>query len=284
MAKYGRGGAQVDLILDNNQFALGQKVSGKILTHGGAIEQKVNKIHVSFNVDVVGKEEIYTHCIHTHALDSSFIIGPNEQIEFPFTYLLPTNLLISSNTASYYFTTYLDLVGAIDNRDRDYITVIPPRPFERIIASLSQLGLYEKHDSRVFNGYFQEFSFAPTTFLAGMIEEIKIAGLIEPNGLFLFMEVDLLPDNQRIKREVWIEQRLLGDPGELLIYLEACLTEMVSHPDPYMKLGNQSHSWYDPSKSFSAIGGFATGFITLKLPNPLEGNDRKDEQEENDKA
>ena len=50
MARFGKGAAKVDLVLDESRFQLGDTVEGKLLIHGGEVEQKINKIDVKLEV------------------------------------------------------------------------------------------------------------------------------------------------------------------------------------------------------------------------------------------
>lgn len=289
MAKFGRGGAQVDLVLDNNQFALGAPVSGKIIIHGGAIEQRINHIEIDFMIDVVVKGQIYTHIVHQFVFDESFYIEASGRKELPFTYQLPTNLLISSNSVSYYFVTHLDIAGSIDHKDRDYITVIPPRPFERVLAAFSHIGFYEKYDSRSFTGFFQEFAFAPPTEWKDLIEEVELAGLLESDGIRLLIEIDLKEKNRdrELKRELSIAQEILEKPTELMETLRKTLDEMLLHRNQYLCPLDELHPWHHSSKSITSIGGFAAGFIAAEMIDELEDLveeilDEDDEEEQDD--
>lgn len=272
MAKFGRGGAQVDLVLDNNQFALGDSVSGRIVIHGGVIEQTINHIEIDFMIDVVVKGQIYTHIVHQFVFDESFYIEANGRKELPFAYQLPTNLLISGNSVSYYFVTHLDIAGSVDHKDRDYITVIPPRPFERVLAAFSHIGFYEKYDSRLFTGSFQEFAFAPPAEWQDVVEEIELAGLLERDGIRLLIEVDLKEKSREreLKREIFISNETLDKPADLMEELQAILKEILSHREQYLHPLHELHPWHHASKAIPSIGGFAAGFIALEMMDKLE--------------
>lgn len=289
MAKFGRGGAQVDLVLDNNQFALGDSVSGKIVIHGGAIKQTINHIEIDFMIDVVVKGQIYTHIVHRFVFDESFLIEASGRKELPFAYQLPTNLLISGNSVSYYFVTHLDIAGSIDHKDRDYITVIPPRLFERVLAAFSHIGFYEKYDSRSFTGFFQEFAFAPSQQWKDVIEEIELAGLLELDGIRLLIEVDLKEKNRvrELKREVFISREVLEKPADLMEALRKIIEEILLKRDHYLHPLHDSHPWHPASKSIPSIGGFAAGFIAMEIIDEAEELveqilGKEDEEEQND--
>jgi sporulation-control protein len=235
MAKLGPGSAQVDLVLDRNRFAPGERVDGKLLVKGGSVVQRVNKINVQLMLSVHAKGNNYTHPVTSIPFYQSFDIHPGELKEFPFNLQLPTNLLVTGQSVSYYFETELDLAGAVNQTDRDYIEIIPPLPLQNILSAFEQLGFREKHDSREFNGYVQEFKFFPTGLFREQIKELGFAAAIDPHGVRLLLEIDLYSfgHESQIKREVFIPQEKLANPPQLAAYLQSMLYEFIHQGQQY---------------------------------------------------
>lgn len=291
MASLGHGGAKVDLVLDRTEYQLGEVVEGKLVIQGGKVEQQINKIDVNFIANFYVKEHPYTHVVQTFPFHASFKIQPSEVKEFPFSYLLPTNLLLSSRTVSYYFDTNLDIASAIDHKDKDYITIVPENRLQNVIYALEQLGFREQYDSRSFNGSVQEFEFTPTTFLNGQAEEIEFIAMIEPEGIRLLLEVDMYTfiGEKEIKREIWIDNGLLSDPAALAHFLQQQIEEMVHSPHAfqgyssghfYPNVQQGSHSSGAGTAAIAAIGGFAAGLVAAEIIDELTDDDEDEDEDE----
>lgn len=131
MARFGKGAAKVDLVLDRNQFQLGDVVEGKLTIRGGEVEQKVNKIDVRLMGVIRFGESDHNLNVTSIPFYQSFTIHPGEYKEFPFQYQLPYDLLVSGNYVTYFFHTELDIEGGVDQTDRDYIEILPPQKLNK---------------------------------------------------------------------------------------------------------------------------------------------------------
>ncbi|TCS96803.1 sporulation protein [Hazenella coriacea] len=295
MASLGHGGAKVDLVLEKTEYQLGEMVEGKLVIQGGKVEQQINKIDVNFVASFYVKEHPYTQVVQSFPFHASFQIQPSEVREFPFSYLLPTNLLLSSHTVSYYFDTNLDIASAVDHKDKDYISIVPEARLQNVIFALEQLGFREQHDSRSFNGTVQEFEFTPTSFLSGQAEEIEFVAMIEPEGIRLLLEVDMYTfiGEKEIKREIWLDNGLLSDPSSLAYYLQQQIEEMVHNPHSfqgyhggyfYPQAGHSSSGGGSGvgTAAVAAIGGFAAGVVAAGIIDHLtdDSDDDDDDDEE----
>jgi sporulation-control protein len=300
MARLGHGAAKVDLVLEQNRFAPGDPVAGKLLIKGGNVEQRINKIDVHLMISIYAKGHVHTHPVTSVPFYQSFFIRPGELKELPFHFQLPSNLLVTGQSVSYYFETQLDLAGSVDQSDRDYIEVVPPLPLQNILAALGQLGFRETHDSRKFNGYVQEFELVPTGLFREQVKELEFAAAIEPNGVRLLLEVEFYSfgHHHEVKREIFISQEQISNPTALAMFLQNLITEWIStshyshyhapHPyeydhhgyghyhDPYHgHHGHHHHSHLSGMKG--AIGGFAAGLIGgALLDELLDGDDDQD--------
>jgi sporulation-control protein len=267
MAKMGVGSAKVDLVLRDNEYTLGDVVEGDLVIQGGTVEQYINKIDVQFMLALRTKRNEHRQPIATIPFPCRFTIGAGERKVLPFTYQLPKDLLISSHAVAYYFTTNLDIAAGVDSQDNDYIRVNPPQRFNAIIAAFESLGMREKHDSRAFDGYAQEFEFFPTTFLRGQVSEVEFIAAIEEEHIRLLIELDLpsFGRETEIKREVVLPNDLLADIHRLTDHLQQVMEEMVENPHAYMQYHNMTqhgHDYYHRHSGFGgAIGGFAAGLL-----------------------
>ncbi|WP_047151926.1 sporulation protein [Aneurinibacillus tyrosinisolvens] len=272
MAKMGIGSAKVDLILHNNEYALGDRIEGELVIQGGAVEQFINKIDVDFVMNLRTKKQEHKQVVSSIPLYSSFTIHASERKAIPFTFQLSEELLVSSHMVSYYFVTNLDIAGGVDNQDNDYIRVVPPARFNNIIAAFEQLGLREKHDSRSFDGYTQEFEFFPTTFLREQVQEVEFIAAIERDRIRLLLEAELYSYGRKeveIKQEISLPNDLLSNVQQLADYLQQVLQEMVENPEAYVHHrhsfgygnGGHGHEHHRHGGFAGAIGGMAAGLL-----------------------
>ncbi|TCS95105.1 sporulation protein [Hazenella coriacea] len=313
MASFGQGGAKVDLVLQQNQFYLGDQVEGKIIIYGGTVAQQINRIGVSLEMDVRVSGRHYTRTVAQVPFHSSFTIQPHEQKELPFQFVLPNNLLISGNYVSFYFKTHLDIAGGVDHTDKDYISVLPTPELQNVLHALEQLGFREKHDSRKFNGYAQEFELFPTQLYQGQIEEIEFIIALQEDGIRMLFEVDIYSfgHKREVKRELFLDHSLLTNVPNLANYFKQLLDELLAQqsafgqqptfgqqsspypqnpysqnpypqrPQRYFGSSSARHYGHHPhhkhrgfsSGAAGAVGGFAAGMLGGMLINEMMDDD-----------
>jgi len=268
MAKIGIGSAKVDLVLNKNEYELGETIEGKFIVQGGNVEQFINKIDVDFVLNVRTKKQVYNAVVAKIHVSDSFTIQASERRELPFSYKLPKDFLISSPYVSYYFVTNLDIAAGLDNRDHDYVQINPPQRLKNIFTAFEQLGFREKHDSRSFNGYTQEFEFAPTSFLRNEVEEIEFIVALKEDQIDMLLEVDLYTYGRKeyeVKREITLSNDILNDMPRLVDFLERVLMEIVENPHVYMfnrdLMYYKSHGKHPHSGFAGALGGMAVGLL-----------------------
>jgi sporulation-control protein len=223
---------------------------------------------VDFVISIRTKKQEYTATVAKIHVSDSFTIGVSERKELPFSYKLPKDFLISSQSVAYYFVTNLDIAAGLDNRDHDYVRINPPQRLNNLIAAFEQLGFHEKHGSRSFNGYTQEFEFAPTSFLRGEVEEVEFIVALEENKINMLLEVDLYTYGRReyeVKREITLSNDLLYDLPGLVDFLERVLTEIVENPNTYLFqrdfMAYKTHGKHRHSGFAGALGGMAVGLL-----------------------
>lgn len=278
MAKIGIGSAKVDLVLRGSEYTLGDAIEGELVLQGGAVEQYINKVDVQFMLALRTKKNEHRRAMATIPFDCRFMLGAGERKTLPFMYQLPKDLLISSHAVAYYFTTNLDIAAGVDSQDNDYIRVNPPTCFTNIITAFEELGLREKHDSRAFDGYAQEFEFFPTAFLQGSVREVEFIAAIEEEQIRLLLELDIpsFSREMEVKREVVLSNELLADVARLRDYLQQMMEEMIENPNAYLQqrhMMGYGHGHQHRHSGFGgAMGGFAAGILGgLVLSELMDG-------------
>lgn len=278
LAKLGHGGAKVDLQLSKPQYLLGETIAGEITITGGKVSQKINQVVVELYVSISRKERVFTHLLTSFPFSFHTDLNPGERRSFPFQFPLPHEMLLSASSIQYFFLTKLDIAGAIDASDRDYFQVLPPVRLQKVIGALEHLGFHEKHTSRKFDGYVQEFAFAPTSFLRGKVEEVEFVAVIEEEGISLHLELDVYGflGEEEARSHIRLANHLLEDQQELARHLQAILTEMLKSTST-SSFFHQSTSFHHTHPSFhyrkhhkrhhgmSGIGSFAAGFFAAEL-------------------
>ncbi|SFS30217.1 sporulation protein [Marininema halotolerans] len=277
MAKLGKGGAKVDLILEKQDYLPGDDVQGNLVIQGGAIEQEINKIDVELIMYLhSGKREL-NHTLERFPFHHTFIIHPGEEKSFPFSTQLPKDLPVSGNQVAFFFVTHLDIAQAVDHSDHDYIKVHPLLPLQKVLDAFTDLGLREKHDSRSFNGYTQEFAFFPSSFLKGQVEEVEFVAGIEEDRIHLLLEVDIYTwtGEREVRHECTLEKSDWENHHSLTNTLRNILTDMTNQPSSYRKPTKHGfHKHSGLSKWGGTVGGFATGALgALALSEWMEDMD-----------
>ncbi|WP_301238707.1 sporulation protein [Polycladomyces subterraneus] len=287
LAKLGHGSARVDLVLEKDCYALGDEVRGRLIIHGGEVEQKINGIHVDLVLHLWAHQRQHTRRVTRIPFPTSFVIGAREVKEYPFTFRLPYNLPLSGHGVSYVFHTTLDIAQGADSLDSDPIQVVPPARLARLLQAFAELGFREKHGSRSFNGYVQEFEFFPTAFLHDRVKEVEFTAAIDDHGIRLWLEMEChsYGHEREIRREWYVTNEVLDQPTLLTEQLRHTLEEMAAtgvaghHTGHYTHghgipsghgwhghgtYGHPSHGWHGHGHHghFSGgIGGFAAGML-----------------------
>ncbi|SFX11974.1 sporulation-control protein [Thermoactinomyces sp. DSM 45891] len=292
LASIGHGGAKVDFRLSNSQVALGESLHGEVVVKGGNVEQHINIIEVHLFLDFHHHEQLHTHKIETFSLPVHRAIQASEQLSFPIQYVIPNNWLLSSPYVSYYFSTNLDIAGAVDASDRDFLEVVPNSRMNQVLSAISQLGFYEKHGSKKFNGKVQEFEYAPGSFLAGKVEEIEFFMTCETEGILLHLELDAFSfsGEKEIKRQIWLANSLLENTDELTVFLIDQMEDMLRNPhsyDIYYHHGHYYHSSHHEGSGIGgvvagAVGGFLAGMLISEVIDEVFDEEDDEENDEDD--
>lgn len=236
LAKLGHGSARVDLVLEKDHYTLGEELRGRLIVYGGEVEQKINGIHVDLVLHMWAHQRQHTFRVTRIPFPSTFVISTHEVKEYPFAFRLPYNLPLSGHGVSYAFHTTLDIAQGADSSDSTPIQVVPPARLAHLLQAFYELGFREKHDSRSFNGYVQEFEFFPTAFLHDRVKEVEFTAAIDNHGIRLWLKLEChgYGHEREIRREWYVSNEVLDQPPLLSEQLRQTLEEMAtSGVDPH---------------------------------------------------
>jgi sporulation-control protein len=178
LASIGFGAAKVNLQLDQDVMTMGQPITGKILVEGGETEQITEGLKVSLYLSsryTRGDHERHVHekVATVSITDEKLHLGPGTRLEYPFHFVCPEGLPVSSVCTRYYFQTDLDIDSAVDAKDRDHIEVRPSGILKNFLDGFHALGF--QHYAEGYTGRrdaTQIIQFHPTTWLRGQYDEI----------------------------------------------------------------------------------------------------------------
>ncbi|MGA8941945.1 MAG: sporulation protein [Thermoactinomyces sp.] len=268
LAKMGKGGAQTDLVLERDHVQLGDPVKGDLIIRGGIIDQKIKKIDIDLMIHIRLGQQVYSHSIARFPYHSPLMVHPSEVITFPFSYRLPSNLLVSGYTVSYQFITQLEISSGTNYTDTDPIIIAPPHYIQRLLNALEQLGFHEKYGSRSYDGMMQSFEFTPTAFFKKEVKEMEFVAAIGNDQISLFLQILHLSSPKKVScREICIKRELLRQPDKLKLFLLNALQETVANPEQYQESKENFYKKYTSAPG--AIGAFAGEWF----PNPWDKNE-----------
>jgi sporulation-control protein len=257
----GNGGATVDLVLEREEYVLGEELKGDLIIQGGSVAQQINQIKINLMITVEDQKK-YTDALEEISYPESFVIHPNEKKVLPFRCYIPYQYPLSNKHTSYTFVTNLDVDWAVDDSDRDHILVKAPPRLQRIFDSLSELGFVEKENSGLMNLYAQEFRFASPEFLQAELDELILVPIVAKEGIYLYLDLELSPlfDVKVISRGVWLSNRLLDDGARLIKSLENIVGKMLESPEDYPS----SNGFTFSSDREIAVGSLSAGIVHKK--------------------
>lgn len=256
MASLGQGSAKVDLVLDEEQFAPGDEITGMLHVYGGTVEQSIDNIEVTLELEVHNDENYFHHTVYRIPIPAEFEIAPEERTTFPFTFHLPNNIPVSGNTINYFFQTQLSIVSGIDHKDHDPITVVPPTELQNVLTVLQRLGFYEKQNSRSIHRDAQKFALYPSDNWKEQINKIEFTVTVLPVGLELLLEVDV-PHDKESKHQIFLEHALLHNSHQLISYFNELLKQVIAG-------GTTTHYYSQHTGTTAVIGGFAAGAMKIR--------------------
>lgn len=278
MASFGVGAAKVNLVLDNEQCRVGEKVTGKVIVEGGNIDQGIHTLDVDIAMKFVIKGKEFTRVADTIRVARDFHIKARETREIPFEHAIPVHYPLSKGFVTYFLATKMDIAKAVDTGDTDRLVVLPSREMALVFDALEALGFKEKIGSGKIGRLGQEFEFYPTTLFAEPLKELELKFYSENNRFKLFLELELTGGYMRNGLEHHTELDLPavllagGSVQEAAIFIKEFLENelnQVSVQGPRMapSYHNLQHGTHR-----SGFGGFMGGMVAGMLGGAMLGS------------
>jgi sporulation-control protein len=186
-ASMGIGSAEVDTKLEKDTYMPGETVQGVVAIKGGKIDQHIDEIYLALNTTYLresnDRKYSVTATIDRFRLTTPFHIGANERRDIPFSFQLPYDTPLSIGRSKVWVTTGLDIKGAVDPSDQDYLKVVPNPLMSSVFNTIDQLGFRIReadceeapHRLRGRLPFVQEFEFFPTSGpFRGRLDELEV--------------------------------------------------------------------------------------------------------------
>ncbi|QPC46608.1 sporulation protein [Mangrovibacillus cuniculi] len=144
LAKIGVGGATVDAQLSTSRVRQGETVSGKILLTGGTVDQEMDGITIA--VKTVYEKEKDDHkqkiptVIHKVRVTDNFSLKAREEKLLDFTLQIPATVPVTYGSVRVWLETEMDIKGAIDPEDKDFIEISPLPILKELMEGLENEG------------------------------------------------------------------------------------------------------------------------------------------------
>ena len=203
-ASMGIGSAELDTKLEKDTYMPGETVQGVVVIKGGKIDQQIDEIYLALNTTYLRESDdrkySVTATIDRFRLTTPFTIQAKEKKDIPFSFQLPYDTPLSIGRSKVWVTTGLDIKGAVDPSDKDYLKVMPNSLMSAVFNSVEQLGFRIREAEceeapRRLRGrlpFVQEFEFVPTSGLfRGRLDELEVFFFPAGNGtLDIMFQVD----------------------------------------------------------------------------------------------
>ncbi|GBF33503.1 sporulation-control protein [Desulfocucumis palustris] len=189
MASLGVGSSKVNLVLDKEQYHIGEPLKGRIIVEGGNVDQEINTLDVDLvmKFNIRGKQ--FSKTVETIKVARNFYVKAKETREVPFEHYLPFHYPVSKGSVAYYLLTRMDIARAVDTGDTDAFTVMPGKDMALIMDALSALGFREKIGSGKIEKYGQEFDYYPTGLFEDKLKGLGVKFFREEQNIKMFLEL-----------------------------------------------------------------------------------------------
>lgn len=203
-ASVGIGAATVDTKLEKDTYMPGETVKGVVEIKGGKVDQQIDEIYLALNTTYLKESDdrkyTVTATIDRFRITTPFTINVNEKREIPFTFQLPYDTPLSIGRSKVWVSTGLDIKGAVDPGDKDYLKVVPNPLMSAVFDAVDSLGFRIREADceeapRRLRGrlpFVQEFEFVPVSgSFRGRLDELEVVFFPAGNGgLDLMFQVD----------------------------------------------------------------------------------------------
>lgn len=283
MASLGVGSAKVNLVLDKNEYRIGEALKGRIVIEGGSVDQAINvlDVDVAMKFSIKGKE--FNKVVETINVARNFHIKAKDSQEVPFEHCLPFNYPISKGSVSYYLVTKMDIAKAVDTGDTDEFVVLPGKEMALVMDALSALGFKEKIGTGRIGQYGQEFIYYPTALFADELKEVEVKFYFDEQDIKLFLELrmatgQMIPMKHHAELALPSELLAAGAVEKVADYLKESLdrelkTAIAQGPNTMPAYQNYEHQPNDQGRpGFGGFGGFMGGMAAGLLGAAMFGS------------
>ncbi|WLR43332.1 sporulation protein [Bacillus carboniphilus] len=204
LATIGIGSAKVDTKLKKGTLAQGEKIEGVVEITGGSIEQQIDEIYLTLitnYIKEVDDKKFTEHAVISKVkINEPFVITANETKSIPFSFMLPYDTPITIGKTRVWINTGLDIKGAVDPSDKDYVKVVPNPLMNAVLNSIEEIGFSLREIENEVASYrlrkrlpfVQEFEFYPTRGeFRGRLDELEVV-FFQKNDreIDILMEID----------------------------------------------------------------------------------------------
>lgn len=201
LATVGIGAAKVDTRLSQSSFVPGDQMTGEIHIQGGNVAQDLDAIYLAVATRYKresGDSTYYAeHVLARHQLAERTVIEPQQNRVVPFTVRLPEETPVTVHKVPVYLKTGLDIPGALDPKDQDYIQVQPHPLMTQVLSAVEALGFQlvkvDCEHSRLgilSHPFVQEFEFRPIGEYRRHLQELELIFRLQGETLDVFLELD----------------------------------------------------------------------------------------------
>lgn len=201
LATVGIGAATVDTRLAQSSCFPGDTLTGEVHLRGGKVAQELDAIYLLVATKYKresGDSTYYVeHVLARHQLAEHGVIAPGETRVVPFSMRLPEETPVTVHKVPVYVKTGLDIPGALDPKDQDYIQVQPHPLMTAVLNAVQALGFQlvkvdceYSHLGILSQPFVQEFEFRPIGAYRSRLTELEVIFRLRGEVLDVFLELD----------------------------------------------------------------------------------------------
>lgn len=208
IASFGVGSAKVDTKIAKRSFVQGETLFGIVELSGGISDQKINVItlHLKTLYGHENSDRLTPTTIYSHSINDPFILKQGDKKEIPFSFEIPLGTPItmrdpetSENVPPVWIETDVSIKGAVNQKDKDFISIEPTDVHESIIEAIKMLGFRfrQMESQKTPQGikspfpFVQQFEFIPSfRKFAQKLDELEIYILQQEHQTTIYFEVD----------------------------------------------------------------------------------------------
>ncbi len=206
LASMGIGGATVDTVLAQSILVPGEILRGTIRIQGGKLDQTIDRINLVLESQAKREhsDEFVTEetvRISQHTISNRLHVPEGKMLEIPFEVPVPLDTPLTRGMGFDFripmsLRTEIDIAGAMNPSDRDWIAIEPNQAQARILQAMHNLGMQFKKADLEFGNiqgsrlpFFQEIEFYARSF-ASSINEVELTFVPYAEHMDVILEID----------------------------------------------------------------------------------------------